>query len=75
MMLLNYFGVFCWISGKREEIGKPGQFRGLTPRHRDPTQKPKSMPRRGMSTPWRGRERGLDKRRFCYASAKAYFLA
>ena len=38
MMLLDYFGVFGWISGKRDEISKSGQFRGPTPRRRDPMQ-------------------------------------
>ena len=32
MMLLDYFGVFGWISGKRDEISKSWQFRGPTPR-------------------------------------------
>ena len=48
MMLLDYFGVFGWISKKRDE------FQGSTPRHRDPTQQLKS-------TLWCGREGGLDK--------------
>ena len=38
MMLLDYFGVFGWISGKIDEISKSGQFRGPTPRRRDPMQ-------------------------------------
>ena len=38
MMLLDYFGVFGWISRKRDEIIKSGQFRGPTPHYRDPTQ-------------------------------------
>ena len=46
-----------------DEISKSGQFRGPTPRHRDPTQQRKFKPRRGMSTPRRGREAGLDKPR------------
>ena len=56
MMLLYYFGVFGIISGKRDEIIKSRQFRGPTPRRRDPTQQRKSMPKRG-------REGGLDKPR------------
>ena len=60
-MLLDYFEVFGWISGKMDEIRKSGQFQGPTPWLRDPTQQRKSTPRRGMSTPWRGREGGLDK--------------
>ena len=48
VMLLDYFRVFGWISGKRDEISKFGQFRGLTSWCRDPTQR-------------RGREGGLDK--------------
>ena len=36
MMLLDYFGVFEWISGKIDEISKSGQFRGPTSRRRDP---------------------------------------
>ena len=63
MMLLNYFGVFGWISGKRDEISKSGQFRGPTPRRRDPTKQRKSTPRRGMSTLRHGLEGGLDKPR------------
>ena len=30
MMLLDYFGVFSWISGKRDKINKSGNFRGPT---------------------------------------------
>ena len=44
-----------------DKICKSGQFRGLTLRRRDPTQQHKSTLRRGMSTPRRGREGGLDK--------------
>ena len=50
MMLLDYFWVFSWIPGKRDEINKSGQFRGPTSRRRDPMQQRKSTPRRGMST-------------------------
>ena len=57
MMLLDYFGVFGWIYGKRDEISKSRQFRGPTPRRRDPTQR-------------RGREGGLDKPRVCQGIAK-----
>ena len=42
------FWVFGWISGKIDEISKSGQFRGPTPRRKDPTQ-------------WCGREGGLEK--------------
>ena len=49
MMLLDYFGVFGWISGKRDEINKSKQFRGPTSRRRDPTKYCKSTLRRGMS--------------------------
>ena len=28
MMLLDYFRVFGWIYGKRDEISKSGQFQG-----------------------------------------------
>ena len=28
MMLLDYFGVFGWIFGKRDEISKSGQYSG-----------------------------------------------
>ena len=38
MMLLDYFRVFGWIYGKRDEIRKSWQFRGPTQRRRDPTQ-------------------------------------
>ena len=38
MMLLDYFGVFGWNSGKRDEISKSGQFRGPMLWCRDPTQ-------------------------------------
>ena len=30
MMILDYFGVFGWIYGKRDEISKSGKFQGLT---------------------------------------------
>ena len=43
MMLLDYFGVFGWIYGKMDEINKSKQFRGSTPRCRDPTQQRKSI--------------------------------
>ena len=49
-MISDYFGVFGWISGKRDEISKSRHFRGPTPRRRDPTQR-------------RGREGGLGKPR------------
>ena len=39
MMLLDYFGVFGWTSGKMDEISKFWQFW-------DPTQQHKSTPRR-----------------------------
>ena len=45
-----FWGFFCWIYGKRDEISKSGQFRGPTPQRRDPMQR-------------RGREGGLDKPR------------
>ena len=54
MMLLDYFGVFDWISRKMDEISKSRKFRDPTPRCKDPTQQCKS-------TPWRGQEGGLDK--------------
>ena len=54
---------FGWISGKKDEISKFGQFR-------DPKQQRKSMPRHGMSTLRRGREGGLDKPRVCLCIAK-----
>ena len=38
MMLLDYFRVLGWISGKRDKINKSRQFRGPTPQRRDPTQ-------------------------------------
>ena len=37
MMLLDYFGVFGWISRKMDEINKSRQFRGPTSWRRDPT--------------------------------------
>ena len=46
MMLLDYFGFFCWISRKMDKISKPGQFWGPTSRRRDPTQQRRSTPRR-----------------------------
>ena len=68
MMLVDYFGVFSWISGKRDEISKSGYFQGPTPQRRDPTQQRKSTqghgmstPRCGMSTLRCGREGGLNK--------------
>ena len=51
------FWVFGWISRKMDEISKSGQFRGPTPRSRDPMQQC-------------GRERGLDKPRVCRGVAK-----
>ena len=54
MMLLDYFGVFGRIFGKRDGISKSRQFRGPTLRRR-------STPMHGMSTPWCGCEGGLDK--------------
>ena len=39
MMLLDYFWVFGWISRKRDQISNSGQFLGLTPQRRDPTQR------------------------------------
>ena len=56
VMLLDYFGVFGWISGKMDEISKSAQFRGPTLRLREPTQQRRSTPRHGMSTPRHGRE-------------------
>ena len=55
---MDYFGVFCWILDK---ISKSRQFRGPTPRRRDPTQRrPRGRlrqvlgrPRRSNATPWR----------------------
>ena len=38
MMLLDYFGVFGWIYGKRDKVIKSRQFRGPTSWRRDPTQ-------------------------------------
>ena len=74
MMLLDYFGVFSWIYGIRDEISKSVQFQGPTPWRKDPTQQRKSTPRRGMSTPRCCREGGLDKPqvRRSYATAKTY---
>ena len=57
MMLLDYFGIFDWISGKMDEINKSRQFRGPMSRCRDPTQR-------------RGLEGGLDKPRVCRGVAK-----
>ena len=37
MMLLDFFRVFGWISGKRDEISKSTQFWGPTLRLREPT--------------------------------------
>ena len=55
MMLLDYFRVFGWISGKKmNEISKFGQFRGSMPQLRDPTQQRKFTLGCGMSTPRRG---------------------
>ena len=59
----DYFGVFSWISGKMDEFSKSRKFRGPTLRRKDPTQQRRSMPRRGMSTPLRDQEGGLDKPR------------
>ena len=39
------FWVFGWIYGKMTKLANLGNFRGPTPRHRDPTQQRKSMPR------------------------------
>ena len=54
MMLLDYFRVFGWISGKMDKISKSGKFRGPMLRRRDPTQRC-------------GQEGGLDEPRVCYA--------
>ena len=70
MMLLDYFGVFGWISRNRNEISKSRQFRGPMPRRKDPMQQGNSTPRRGMSTPRRDREGGLDKPRVSRGVAK-----
>ena len=56
---------FGWISGKRDEINKFGQFRGPTAQRKDPMQQRRSTPRCGMSTSWCGREGGLDKPWVC----------
>ena len=61
MMLLDYFGVFGWISGKMDEINKFVKFRGPMLWRRDPMQQRKFTPRHGMSRPRRDREGGLDK--------------
>ena len=61
---------FGWISGKRDEINKSGQFRGPTPQCRDPTAQRKSKPRCGMFTLRRDREGGLDKPRVRRGVAK-----
>ena len=68
MLLLDYFGFFGWISGKRNKISKSGQFQGPMPRRRDLTQQRKSTPWgwqrgrlgqpsgtliRSKATPWR----------------------
>ena len=47
MMLLDYFGFLVGFLEKGDEISKFGQFRGPTPRRRDPTQPRKSTPQRG----------------------------
>ena len=77
MILLDYFWVFGWIYGERDEISKFGKFRGPTLRgrgptlrHRDPTQQRKSTPRHGMSTSRSSREGGLDKPRVRRGVAK-----
>ena len=66
------FWVFGWISGKMDEINKSGEFWGLTPRRRDPTQQCKSMPRSGISTPWCCREGGFDKPQIRQGVAKLH---
>ena len=57
MMFFDYFGIFGWISGKRDEFSKSRQFRGPTPRCKDPMQR-------------RGRQGGLDKPRVRRGVAK-----
>ena len=39
---------------KGTKLAKSGNFRGPTPRRRDPMQQRRSTPRRGMPTSWRG---------------------
>ena len=50
VMLLDYFGVFCWISGKMDKISKIWEISRVL-RHDlgIPTQQHRSTPRRGMS--------------------------
>ena len=50
MMLLDYFGLLVGFLEKRMKSANLGNFRGPTPRRRDPTQQRKSTPRCDMST-------------------------
>ena len=58
VIFCDVFGLFwgflldLWKNGLNQQ--NLGNFKGPTPRHRDPTQQRRSMPRRGMSTPRRG---------------------
>ena len=54
MIILDYFGVFNWISGKRDEINKSGKFQGPTPRRKNPTQQRKDPTQQHRSTPRHG---------------------
>ena len=54
MMRLDYFGFLVGFLKKGTKSVNMGNFRGPTPRSRDPTQQRRSTPRLGMSTSWRG---------------------
>ena len=56
MMFVDYFRFSVGFLEKWTKSSKFGQFRGPTPRHRDPMQQLRSMLRRGMSMLRHGRE-------------------
>ena len=47
MLLLDYFGLLVGFLEKWTKLANLVNFRGPTPRHRDPTQQRRSTPRRG----------------------------
>ena len=56
---MSFLLILVGFLEKGTKSAKYGQFRGLTPRRRDPTQQRRSTLSRGMSTPRLGRVEGL----------------
>ena len=51
---MSFLLILVGFLEKGTKLANLGKFRGPKPRRRDSTQQRKSMPRRGMSTPWYG---------------------